>query len=317
MSTQDQLPKLDGRSWALQIPGAEGIWEWHHFDLVPAMSRQWIENNPDLPPFARQLLTGTDESMRIVAEADVVAGVLPGYARTGDANTFEVTHWHFAMTPRLLVTGRRQSTRTLVFLWEALQRGARPASPAALIDLAVAEFCREVRNRLAQLAEELDTVEDRLTEARQGSDLMDLGTRLGATRREATRLKRELAPLRRLMEEEPETLPDWAVFPEAGAGHRALHGALDDFAALYDRARSLQDELTTRLAEETNRRLYIVSIVTTLFMPATFVTGFFGMNTGGLPWSGEGAFAGTEYALGLCIGAVLATFYLLWRKKLL
>jgi Mg2+ and Co2+ transporter CorA len=64
-----------------------------------------------------------------------------------------------------------------------------------------------------------------------------------------------------------------------------LHAALDDIAALYDRARSLQDELTTRLTEETNRRLYIVSVVTTLFMPATFITVFFGMNTDGLLWA--------------------------------
>ena len=53
-----------------------------------------------------------------------------------------------------------------------------------------------------------------------------------------------------------------------------MPGALDDITALSDRARSLQDELTTRLTEETNRRLYIVSVVTALFMPATFVTGF-------------------------------------------
>lgn len=58
-------------------------------------------------------------------------------------------------------------------------------------------------------------------------------------------------------------------------------------AALNDRARSLQVELTTRMTEETNRRLYIVSVITTLFMPATFITGFSGMNTGGLLWSGD------------------------------
>jgi len=37
-------------------------------------------------------------------------------------------------------------------------------------------------------------------------------------------------------------------------------------------------------------------MVTTLGMPATFVTGFFGMNTGGLPFGGDVAPAGTLYA---------------------
>ena len=58
------------------------------------------------------------------------------------------------------------------------------------------------------------------------------------------------------------------------SGASGLPGALDDITALSDRGRSLQDELTTRLTEETDRRLYIVSVVTALFMPATFVTGF-------------------------------------------
>src|SRR6201999_475447 len=107
-----------------------------------------------------------------------------------------------------------------------------------------------------------------------------------------------------------------AGFSEPSAGHRLLHAALDDMAALYDRARSLQDELTTRLAEETNRRLYIVSVVTTLFMPATFITGFFGMNTGGLLWSGDEMPHGTLFAGILCIGAIGLTLLLLRRKRL-
>ena len=96
-----------------------------------------------------------------------------------------------------------------------------------------------------------------------------------------------------------------------------LHSALDDIAALYDRARSLQDELTTRLAEETNRRLYIVSVVTTLFIPATFITGFFGMNTGGLLWSGDDVPHGTLFAALLCGCAVATTLLLLRAKRLL
>ena len=80
---------------------------------------------------------------------------------------------------------------------------------------------------------------------------------------------------------------------------------------------TLQDELTTRLAEETNRRLYIVSVVTVLFIPATFVTGFFGMNTGGLLWGGDGAPHGTWFAAVACFGAVLVTLLLLRSKRML
>ena len=66
----------------------------------------------------------------------------------------------------------------------------------------------------------------------------------------------------------------WTGFSQHDAEqHRLLHSALDDIGALQDRIHSLQQELTTRLAEETNGRLCLVSVVTTVPLPATFVTG--------------------------------------------
>jgi Mg2+ and Co2+ transporter CorA len=79
----------------------------------------------------------------------------------------------------------------------------------------------------------------------------------------------------------------------------------------------LHDELTTRLSEETNRRLYLVSVVTTVLLPATFVTGFFGMNTGGMLWGGDETPHGTVYATLLCLFAAVVTLLLLRLKKLL
>jgi len=307
---------LDGRAWALRINNDDGTdgFEWLHFDLVHAQARQTIEAGLSLPEFARGVLTGTDETPRIVAEGDVVAGVLPTYARTGDTNEFAIAYWHFAMTPWRLVTGRRRAARSLARIYETVRGGTRPASPAALVDRCIADFAHEVRDRLSTIGKSLDPVEDVLIEPQRRGPPTDLGGRLGAARREATQLMRVLGPLSRAMDASDEDAPAWVVFD---AAHRAVHGALDDITALQDRARSLQDELATRLTEETNRRLYIVSVVTTVVMPATLLTGFFGMNTGGLPWGGDGFPHGTLYAALICIGAVISTLAILRWKQLL
>jgi zinc transporter len=52
-----------------------------------------------------------------------------------------------------------------------------------------------------------------------------------------------------------------------------------------DRSRLLQEELSTRLAEQSNRQIYTLSILTALFLPPTLVTGIFGMNTKNLPFA--------------------------------
>ncbi len=72
---------------------------------------------------------------------------------------------------------------------------------------------------------------------------------------------------------------------------------------------------TRKLSSETNRHLYILSLMTAFLLPPTLVTGFFGMNTGNLPFAdGSG---GTEYAMALIIASVLLAWWLLKRVDIL
>ena len=51
------------------------------------------------------------------------------------------------------------------------------------------------------------------------------------------------------------------------------------------RARLLQEELMARIGEESNRLLYMISVLTAVLMPTTIVTGLFGMNLQGIPFA--------------------------------
>ncbi|MFL5284159.1 MAG: CorA family divalent cation transporter, partial [Rhodopila sp.] len=219
-------------------------------------------------------------------------------------------------------TGKRDCPRKRRYRSPALGPALLTVYPASIIADArfhtvCVDFAREARSHLAELGRTLDPIEDVLFEPRDPARLGDVGGTLGSVRREASQLKRVLVPLARTLEDAEEDLQAWSHLSDHTQSLRLVTNALDDIAALAERSRSLQDELTTRLAEETNRRLYIVSVVTTLVMPATFITGFFGMNTGGLPWGGDGAVRGTLYAGLMCLAAVLGTLALLRWKRLL
>ena len=90
---------------------------------------------------------------------------------------------------------------------------------------------------------------------------------------------------------------------------------LHDVYALQDRARLLHEEIDSKLSSETNRHLYILSIMTAFLLPPTLVTGFFGMNTANLPFAiGD---HGTEYAIGLIIASIVFAWWLLKRVHIL
>ena len=118
------------------------------------------------------------------------------------------------------------------------------------------------------------------------------------------------ANLRRL-EQDPD-LPDG--LRQVAEWHAQRLNSLDgDVVAAQGQLRQLRDELDLQAAQRTNQNVYFLSVISALLLPATLVTGFFGMNTEGLPFA-RGA-AGTVMATLLAIAASVMTWLLLRSRR--
>ncbi|GBR53814.1 magnesium/cobalt transporter CorA [Neokomagataea thailandica NBRC 106555] len=297
-----------------RTPCAEG-WYWLHFDTVHSSARALIANLPILPEDACTTLAETEYGITLDAYEDLVWGALPAFDDALSEEDREICAWRFASSPDLLITTRRNPIPVLGSAYRSLKGDQIPRTPTGMIDRALRDFTNTVRRQLGQLDDELDRAEDVLLTIEHRSDLGHLGGIVGKVRRRATELRRVVTPIDRILRDEDLDLPEWAEDTLRDRAERQVHAALDDLIALQDRARSLQDELGSSQAEETNRRLYIVSVGTTLMLPATFVTGFFGMNTGGM-FLAQGAW-GTVEAGAVCFSAMAVTFLFLKTIRLL
>ncbi|GLU08962.1 hypothetical protein SLE2022_258430 [Rubroshorea leprosula] len=56
---------------------------------------------------------------------------------------------------------------------------------------------------------------------------------------------------------------------------------------LANRVTAIQAGLDSWQAEQINRKLYYLSILSIIFLPLSIITGVFGMNVGGVPWTGQ------------------------------
>jgi zinc transporter len=74
----------------------------------------------------------------------------------------------------------------------------------------------------------------------------------------------------------------------------------------------LQEEVTIKTAEQTNRNLHVLAIVTTVFLPATLVSGIFGMNVMGLPLAQNPH--GFFWSMLILVGASALVVWLLKRS---
>lgn len=61
--------------------------------------------------------------------------------------------------------------------------------------------------------------------------------------------------------------------------------ALRDMGALQERIKLLQEEIAGRVAEASNRTLFILTVVTVLALPINIIAGLLGMNVGGIPFN--------------------------------
>lgn len=306
----------DGSAEPLDIeaPLACDGWVWLHLNLSDTRAMEWIAASP-LPQFARDAFRHHGSHQQLHAMDACVAGVVSDLAQKFDGTDDSVKHFHFAMTERLLISGRHHPLAGAARTRDALEKGqVRLNRVAALFELIVDKLAEGIDHYVSDLSEGLDAIEEQL--ARGGRP--ESRGELGRVRRTSVKIHRELSGLRmvlwRLDEETVETLPHEL---RIGAGRLTQRLDAIDRAVvdLRDRARLLQEEINAAVAEESNRSLNVLSIITAFFLPATLVSGIFGMNTKGLPFGEDPD--GSLYAFGLMGLSVIAVVLVLRRVGVL
>ncbi len=88
---------------------------------------------------------------------------------------------------------------------------------------------------------------------------------------------------------------------------------LESLEDLREMATGLLDVYLSTISHRVNLEVRTLTVVATIFMPATLIAGIFGMNFREMPWLADPG--GFSYALG-CMG-VIATIMLLlfWRRR--
>lgn len=313
-ATPQEIPAEEIASALLQIETAAETVVWLHFNLSDARARRWLLDATFLPESLRELWREHDSNRRVEVVDDGLLLVVNDFSYDDASDPSEVAPlWCFAGR-QLLITARLHPLRSADEL--RLQMRSHFAA-ASGIDLA-SQLLDIRSSRIKRLANEmtaqLDQVEDRIL----AGNIEQQRELLGRNRRLCARLRREFAPersdLNRFLHRPTDALSE--TDREAlQSSTDTLAFALEEVSELYERSKLLQEELASRLAENTGRNLYVLSIVTAVMLPMTLVTGIFGMNVGGLPGlHGDHAFWWVMLLILASGAATLAAFF--WRRLL-
>jgi zinc transporter len=163
----------------------------------------------------------------------------------------------------------------------ALETGQGPDDPTSLFVDLTAAWVTQVSSEVTALDRKTFELEDLRTETpRHGfvDAVHDL-------RRRATLERRRVAALRDAVH-----AVDLAAFPPLIAQQdrwRPVVRGVDGMAALLDgvveRVQTLDDHLRDQLSATLNDRLYVLTLISAIVLPLSFLTGLLGVNIGGIP----------------------------------
>jgi zinc transporter len=255
---------------------------WLHVKTADVKVRQWLEHNDDIPEHISEFLLSNDTHPCLHTTSNGVYGTLADIKmEIGDTGT-DKGALHFFLDDNRLLTLRTQPLCSTNMLRQKVLDGVQVENTMELF----AELLRCLADgfdaRVALLNDKVDDVEESVLSDRRPEDRAELS----AIRRQLAELRRHITPERRLLNQLNRLRPAWV--PASALAE--LNHALDELnelhmtlEALYERAKLLQEEIASQMSEQMNRNLMALSILTALLMPATLVSGIFGMNVAGLP----------------------------------
>jgi len=291
---------------ALARSGRAGDWCWTHLRLSDVRALALLRSMADLPPEALEMFAAGESRVQIGDAHGWVFGVLPDLERDLSGHPQDIGRMVFAFDPTRLVTGRLHALLAADDLRRAAQAGEILTSPAAAVTTHVQLYLDHLEGLLDEAGQQLASVEDYVLTQPQSPREVELSS----LRRTVARHRRELQALRRAL-------------VRANAGRRKggridvfreeltdLIAAVEDLdhdaGVLQERGRLLHEEIDTLINAATNRSMRALTIISTLLIPPTLVTGAFGMNVPGIPFEhSPGGFAIALAVCGLVVGAAL------------
>ncbi len=219
---------------------------------------------------------------------------------------------HCFYSERYLVTVRKDDCPAFAELRKRLERKTEPPQPVLLLHAVVDALVDGFFPILSSLDEGIDELEDAIFLEPSDEQLKEM---FGLKRR-LVGLRKVVTPQRDLfatLSNEIETLP--GMTPDARRAFRDVYDHLIRITDILDSYRDLltgaMDVYLSRVSNRVNEVMKQLTLIATIFLPLSFVTGFFGQNFGWMVKhvGGPGAFLALGIGVELVVAVILAVFF--------
>ena len=285
---------------------------WLHFNFEQADVAHWLRNNSNLTKLAAEALLSEETRPRAQGLGNELLLALRGVNLNPGSDPEDMVSIRLWTDGQRVISTYRRPLLSTSDVLERIEMGDGPLNGADLIVALIDRIVRRMSDTVDKLEDDVMALEEQVLADAPGS----LRSDLAQLRKQTIAIRRYLAPqreaLNRLVMEKLSWLSDANRMQLREISDRLIRH-IEDIDAVRERAAVAQEELLSRISEQMNERMYVLSIVAAIFLPLGFFTGLMGINVGGMP--------GVEDAeafwvvVAMCVGVMLVLGIVFrWKK---
>ena len=309
---------LDGSGGGNQID-LQGIRQWQadkgplwiHLDYTFDPAKEWLQTESNLDRLSCDILMEDDTRPRFIANKDGFLLILRAINCNPGADPEDMVALRMSFEENRIITMRQRKVMAIDDIYNAIEAGNGPKSIIGFLTLVIDRMADRVADVINDIDDQVGGIEDTIVTG----ETSELHTQLSALRRQIIILRRYLAPQRdvllRLRDGSFDWLSDNVKLRLRELSERMVR-LVEDLDSARDRSAITQEELNSRLSNQINRTIYILSIITVVFLPLSFITGLLGINVGGIP-GGEYKWA---FLIVTCILVAIALVLLIVFRRI-
>jgi zinc transporter len=256
---------------------------WVHLDRESSRVQSWMNQYSGLTTPTTDALLAEETRPRVFHGKQGFVTILRGVNLNPDAEAEDMVAMRMWSDGNRVITIRQERLMTpRDLLSELLEFGVGPTTPGELFERLIHRITERMSVAIESFDGQLDDIEDNL-------DLSHANVqrnRLSELRRKITILRRYISPQKEALSTLLVEPPDWFV-EESRMRLREtidrLYRYIEEIDVARERAANIREDIVNQIAEASNKTLYVLAIISAIFLPLAFLTGLLGINIGGMP----------------------------------
>ena len=265
----------EAQRWTPAAPG-EVLWI-HLCRTVPGVL-EWLQSSLGAPEPTAELLTGDANRPRVFREGDVMVGVLRGINFNPGAEPEDMISMQLWCDGDRLITLRRHRLQTPRDTLAEIDAGRGPTDAGSLLTLLIEHLVARMNAAIVDMNDEITRLEELDPDEEDTEEML---AKIASIRRNCLALQRHMGPQHVALEAISRDAPAWFEDHdrrEIGETIALLRRFLDDIDVSKESAVVLMDELRARALAASERTNFLLTVVASIFLPLTFLSGMIGMN---------------------------------------